>query len=71
MNILRVKLINNTACKILYSILNCKNCVYLCIYDLLNVLLSLRQNYGNTEYMYVCMYIRVCVCVHMYVCMYV
>jgi len=45
------------------SILHCKNCVYLCNYDLFPILLHLWQR--SKECMYVCVY----VC--FYVCMYV
>jgi hypothetical protein len=49
-------------------------CVYLCIYELLNILLSV---WHTCVCVCVCMYIRMCVCVcmyvriYMYVCMYV
>jgi len=39
-----------------FSILHCKNCVYLCIYDLVHTLLPLWHTYGLMEWMYICMY---------------
>ena len=52
-----------------YSILHCKNGVYLCIYDLLTFCcLCDRLMDPWNVYMYVCMYVHACVyaCVCMY-----
>jgi hypothetical protein len=40
-NFLYVKIIYNTVLKKVYTILHCQNCVYLCVYDLFQIPLSL------------------------------
>ena len=52
------------------SILKCKNCVYLCIVDTIQIQLSLWHSYTYVH-MYVCMYVCVCVYICMYVCVHV
>jgi len=51
----------------------CKMCIvfytvnlYMCIYDLFLVLLSLRHTFGFMEYMYKCVHECVCVCLYVY-----
>jgi len=53
------KIIYNTVLYNVSSILHWKNCVFLCIYGLFNILLSLWQTFGSMQCAYVC----VCVCV--------
>ena len=60
----------------MFVVFYCKNCVYLCVYVLFNILLSLRHAEPRNIYVlsiYTCMYyvyIYVCMHVCMYVCMY-
>lgn len=44
-----------------YSILKCKNCVYLCIEDTIQIHLSLWYSYTHVH-MYVHMYVYMCAC---------
>ena len=53
----------NTVWQNVCSILHCNSCVYLCVCDLLHILLTLWQLWIHV--------MCVCVCVCMYVCMYV
>jgi len=53
-------------CKNVLSILQCTNCVYLCIYGLFHILLSLWHPYKCMECMHICMYVRTYACI-MYV----
>jgi hypothetical protein len=44
-------------CAFVGDCLYCKNCVYLCIYDLFHILLSLWHTYGSMESTYICTYV--------------
>jgi hypothetical protein len=82
MNFLCVKVFYNTALYMIYSIVLCKNCVYLWINDLIHIFLSLWHTYipwnvlRTCVCMHVCMYFCAYICVYKcvfmyYVCIYV
>jgi hypothetical protein len=58
---------------VVFCTLNLYICVfvYLCIYDLFQILLSLRKIYGSMECIYIYIYTYICVCVCVSVCMWI